>query len=63
MFAKALALMLLLVMLPVMALAADFAVVHGGRLNLREYARGRVFPAGFPCARWTANRAICPATT
>ena len=38
MFAKALALMLLLVMLPVMALAADFAVVHGGRLNLREYA-------------------------
>lgn len=37
-FAKVLALMLLLVMLPVMALAADFAVVHGGRLNLREYA-------------------------
>ena len=30
--------MLLLVMLPVMALAADFAVVRGGRLNLREYA-------------------------
>lgn len=29
---------LLLVMLPVMALAADFAVVRGGRLNLREYA-------------------------
>ena len=37
-FAKVLALMMLLVMLPVMALAADFAVVHGGRLNLREYA-------------------------
>ena len=37
-FAKVLALLLLLVMLPVMALAADFAVVHGGRLNLREYA-------------------------
>lgn len=37
-FAKVLALMMLLVILPVMALAADFAVVHGGRLNLREYA-------------------------
>ena len=37
-FMKALALGMLLVMLPVMALAADFAVVRGGRLNLREYA-------------------------
>lgn len=32
------ALFALLVLLPVMALAADFAVVRGGRLNLREYA-------------------------
>ena len=32
------ALFALLVLLPVMALAADLAVVRGGRLNLREYA-------------------------
>ena len=32
------ALLALLVLLPAMALAADFAVVRGGRLNLREYA-------------------------
>ena len=30
--------LLLLVMLPTLALAADFAVVRGGRLNLRQYA-------------------------
>ena len=34
---KLLAALLLLVMLPTMALAAEFAVVKGGRLNLREY--------------------------
>ena len=35
---KLIAALLLLVMLPAMALAADFAVVRGGRLNLRQYA-------------------------
>ena len=32
------ALLALFLLLPVMALAEQFAVVHGGRLNLREYA-------------------------
>ena len=35
---KLIALLLLLALVPAMALAADFAVVHGGRLNLRQYA-------------------------
>ena len=34
---KLLAALALLVMLPALALAADFAVVRGGRLNLRQY--------------------------
>ena len=35
---KLLAALALLLMLPALALAADFAVVRGGRLNLRQYA-------------------------
>ena len=35
---KLIALLLLLALVPAMALAADFAVVRGGRLNLRQYA-------------------------
>ena len=35
---KLIALLLLLTLVPAMALAADFAVVRGGRLNLRQYA-------------------------
>ena len=35
---RTLALLALLVALPVMTLAAEFAVVKGGRLHLREYA-------------------------
>ena len=36
-WARLAALTLLLALLPAMALAAEFAVVRGGRLNLREY--------------------------
>lgn len=36
--ARICAAVLLMVLLPVLALAADFAVVTGGRLNLRQYA-------------------------
>ena len=35
---RALALLMLLALLPAMALAAEFAVIKGGRLHLREYA-------------------------
>ena len=35
---KLIAALMLLVMLPTLALAADYAVVRGGRLNLRRYA-------------------------
>lgn len=35
---KLIAALMLLVMLPTLALAADYAVVRGGRLNLRQYA-------------------------
>jgi len=37
-FTKVIAAALLLALLPVIALAADFAVVTGGKLNLRQYA-------------------------